>query len=593
MSIKILGWTSPMKRLVGMVFLCATLQGAGPAIFFTDLDSGPTSGGEGNNGIYLTICGYNFGLSKGSSTVKINGQEVAQYLTWTNTMIGVQVGPVSTGAVTVTVGGITATGPMFTARSGNIYFIGPDIDNSVLASFPCSGLLAEPHSYSSPWGLTNHASTVMSDYTHLRTPTQYYNCLSPGDTLVFLNGANYPYFDNRGLKASLTMIDVGGTAGNPVTVMSRPGAIASLGGYASGPLYGIRVGHAYLTVSGLYLIGTGTNGIGIDSANYSNQRIVNNDVQCPLGNSAAACLIGMGPNSVIYGNNVHNVSTGITASSKVWHAMYFDASNIEVAWNQIYDTHAYNGIQFNDNSLAGLSNISIHDNYIADLNGSGINFSTVGFTSGTYVIAYNNVIHHTGITMASGGSIWDPHSCIAFKGYSSDTAAGTVQVYNNTMYDCSSYLNEASESGSCAILDLGTQTNIKRKYVNNIIYQPAYTYASSQNVFVCGGITSSQQLTLMAGSSNNLWYSASTPGSSLQAASFGTITDPRMNNPSGGDFTVAAGSPAIGGGIAAGAPLTDIDGVPRSPVDIGAFQFQASGSSTAPNPPASVSLTAH
>jgi hypothetical protein len=558
----------PLFLLAGEV-----LGAANPAIFWTDLDSGPTSGGENNNGVYLTIGGNNFGASQGTSKVEINGAEVAQYITWSNTRIGVQVGPVSTGAVTVTVGGITGTGPIFTARSGNIYFIGPDIDNSVLASYPCSGLLAEPHSYSSPWGLTNHASKVMSDYTHLRTPTQYYNCLSPGDTLVFLDGANYPYFDNRGLNASLTMIEVGGTAGNPVTVMSRPGATVSLGGYASGPAYGIRAGHAYLTVSGLYLIGTGSSGIGISSANRSNQRIVNNDVQCPLGSSPAACLIGMGPNSVIYGNNVHNVSTGITASSKVWHAMYFDASNIEVAWNQIYDTHAYNGIQFNDNSLVGLSNISIHDNSIADVFGSGINFSTVGFSHGTYVIAYNNVIHHVGGNVAAGGSGSDPHSCIAFKGYSTDAAVGTVQVYNNTMYDCGSYLTSANTNAACAIFDRGTQTNITREYVNNIIYQPAYTYTSAQNVFICGGITSSQQLTLMTGSTSNIWYSASNPASTGQASSFGIIADPKFIDPAGGDFALASGSAAIRGGSTSLASSTDIDGIVRpKPPSVGAYE---------------------
>lgn len=298
---------------------------------------------------------------------------------------------------------------------------------------------------------------------------------------------------------------------------------------------------------------------------------------------------------MVYGNYVHNISTALPlGSSKLYHAIYIGANNVEVAWNTISNTKAYNGIQVNSSALTGISNQSYHDNYISDVNGSGINFSTVGFTSGTYVVAYNNVIYHTGVTIAAGGSVWDPHSCIAFKGYSTDTGAGTVQVYNNTMYDCSSYLNQASESTSCAILDLGTQTNITRKYANNIIYQPAYTYTSAQDVFVCGGITNAQQLTLMAGSSNNLWCSASTPGSALQAAAFGTITNPMLNNPAGGDFTLAAGSPAINGGIAAGASTTDIDGVPRaSAVDIGAFEVQTSGSSTAVNPPPSVALSVH
>lgn len=210
-----------MKRLGGMLLLCATLQGAGPAIFFTDVDSGPNSGGEGNNGIYMTIGGYNFGASQGSSTVKINGQEVAEYLAWSNTRIGVQVGPVSTGVVTVTVGGVTATGPTFTVRAGNIYYIGSTTDNSTMPS--CATALAA-NSYAHPWGLTNYASLTESNYTSsMRTPTWYVNCVSPGDTVVFLDGANYPYFDGRQFHASLTLTDHAGTATSPITIMVRPG----------------------------------------------------------------------------------------------------------------------------------------------------------------------------------------------------------------------------------------------------------------------------------------------------------------------------------------------------------------------------------
>jgi len=586
-----------MKRLVGMLFLCATLRGAGPAVFFTDVDSGPTSGGEGNNGIYMTIGGNNFGLSQGNSTVRINGVEVAQYLTWNNTRIGVQVGPVSTGAVTVTVGGVTATGPTFTVRAGNIYYIGPNTDNSTMPS--CSTALTA-NSYTRPWGLTNYASLTETNYTSaLRTPTWYVNCVSPGDVVVFLDGANYPYFDGRQWHASLSLIDLAGTSTSPITIMARPGGSVTLGGYASsdgseGVQYGIRKGVDYITVSGLSTISKHSAGIGIAAEGAG--RIINNEVQCPPCNTPAGALDHPGPNEVVLGNYIHNVSTALPlGSSKLYHAIYIDANNVEVAWNTISNTKAYNGIQVNNNSGAGVSNQSYHDNYISDLNGSGINFSTVGFSSGTYVVAYNNVIHHTGVTISADGSADDPHSCFAFKGYSTDTAAGTVQVYNNTMYDCSSRLNEGNESASCAIVDLGKQMNIKRKYVNNIIYQPAYTYTSSQNVFLCGGITNSQQLTQMAGSSHNLWYSASTPGSTLQAAAFGTITDPMMNNPGGGDFTLAAGSPAINGGIATGA-LTDIDGVPRlngSYVDIGAFEFQGSALPTGPIAPLGISLIVH
>src|ERR1035441_4948539 len=79
---------------------------SGPVILYTDITSGPNSGGEGNNGIYLTIFGTHFGATQGTSTVTINGKSVAQYLLWSDTKIGVQVGRVSNGPIVVSVGGV-------------------------------------------------------------------------------------------------------------------------------------------------------------------------------------------------------------------------------------------------------------------------------------------------------------------------------------------------------------------------------------------------------------------------------------------------------------------------------------------------------
>ena len=64
----------------------------GPLILYTDITSGPNSGGEGNGGIYLTIFGLHFGATQGTSTVTINGRPVAQYILWSDTKIGVQIG---------------------------------------------------------------------------------------------------------------------------------------------------------------------------------------------------------------------------------------------------------------------------------------------------------------------------------------------------------------------------------------------------------------------------------------------------------------------------------------------------------------------
>src|SRR3990172_5337954 len=55
---------------------------AAPIIFYTDILNGPNTGGENNNGIYLSIFGKGFGATRGTATVTINGTEVATYKQW-------------------------------------------------------------------------------------------------------------------------------------------------------------------------------------------------------------------------------------------------------------------------------------------------------------------------------------------------------------------------------------------------------------------------------------------------------------------------------------------------------------------------------
>jgi hypothetical protein len=53
---------------------------AGPALFFTDLISGPKSGGQNDLGAFITIYGEGFGVARGTSTVTIGGVEAANYV---------------------------------------------------------------------------------------------------------------------------------------------------------------------------------------------------------------------------------------------------------------------------------------------------------------------------------------------------------------------------------------------------------------------------------------------------------------------------------------------------------------------------------
>ena len=118
------------------------------------------------------------------------------------------------------------------------------------------------------------------------------------------------------------------------------------------------------------------------------------------------------------GNLINNISNDTTqlpsGSNKTYHAVYISGSYFEFAWNRIYQTAAYNGFQVHHDKASGFFSFSIHDNDIADVNGSGINLSAIDPASG-YVQVFNNVVHHTVLNYSSDGGGDDPHSCIAVK----------------------------------------------------------------------------------------------------------------------------------------------------------------------------------
>ncbi len=140
-------------------------SGAGPVVFFTDLIGGPITGGEHGSGVYLTIFGKRFGSSRGANTVKINGVDVARYVSWCSACSLAQPGPtasdkldmivvepgaaVTSGQVVVNVGGVNSVctngreNCQFTVRTGNIYCVdgasGSDSNNGYFPSDPHSG----------------------------------------------------------------------------------------------------------------------------------------------------------------------------------------------------------------------------------------------------------------------------------------------------------------------------------------------------------------------------------------------------------------------------------------------------------------------
>src|ERR1700691_6222740 len=196
---------------------CAALLSAGacwaaaPRTFFTDLTSGPKSGGQNNAGAFVTIYGRNFGVARGNSSVTVGGAPAGAYPMWSDTKIAIQLGAAAvTGKIVVTTPAGASNGVQFTVRSGHIYFVS------------ANGNDKNSGRYSSPWQTLMKARDAMQ----------------PGDTTYAMNGVAQTGDDGSGWQASL-LLRGGGTAVAPMAFVVYPQAIATIGS-VTGPPSGIR-----------------------------------------------------------------------------------------------------------------------------------------------------------------------------------------------------------------------------------------------------------------------------------------------------------------------------------------------------------------
>src|SRR6266700_3984380 len=93
---------SLLLLLVSAALLSA--QSAPPRIFYSDLESGPITGGQNNKGAWVTIWGKSFGATQGTSTVTVGGGSADNYPLWSDTKIAFQLGAnAKTGNIVVNV----------------------------------------------------------------------------------------------------------------------------------------------------------------------------------------------------------------------------------------------------------------------------------------------------------------------------------------------------------------------------------------------------------------------------------------------------------------------------------------------------------
>ncbi|HEV7676513.1 MAG TPA: IPT/TIG domain-containing protein, partial [Candidatus Angelobacter sp.] len=409
----------PLPFLLLLAFTCPLpgqmSSNTPPRIFFSDLESGPNTGGQNNRGVWVTIWGKGFGEERGSSTVTVGGGAAVEYPIWTDTKITFQLGAAAkTGDLVVNPkgksGNSSSNGIPFTIRPGRIYFVavnGSDRHNG---------------SFASPW----------------KTIVQAKNRMSAGDVTYIKDGVAQTSEDN--FTAYLSMDNGGGNnsgkPGAPKALVAYPGARVTIGkAHGLGVDFGIRTPNIaaredYWVISQLHIVG-GKQAIDMSGTGW---KIVGNDIECPGGDGQVGCVEASQASRIrFYGNEVHNAGAGPVAS-KFYHAVYFstDSNHIDVGWNHIHDNFTCRAIQFHSSPLCRPGcgardetgrdqfDLHVHDNLIHGDSCNGINFATVDPSKGA-VEAYNNVIYHVGLADPKDGGAF---SCIYVAGITNNGRAG-------------------------------------------------------------------------------------------------------------------------------------------------------------------------
>ncbi len=519
----------------------AAASTAQPRIFFSDLESGPKSGGQNNAGAFVTIYGKRFGSARTSSFISVGGGRVSSYPIWTDTKITFQLGAAAaTGEIVLTTASGTSNALPFIVRPGNIYFVAS------------AGSDRNSGSFSSPW----------------RTLLKARDSIKAGDIVYAMDGVSQTADDGTGWSTAM-LIRTGGKPGAPMALVAYPGATVTIGSL-TGPPTAVRTtsdSGGNWTLAGLTFRGR----FSVSLTGDSNWRFVGNDMSCPNGNGSAACFIASQASNVKFmGNRVHD--TGAADASAEYHGVYFttDSNHLDIGWNKIEYVRGCRGLQVHSTDGTDQHDISIHDNVIHDIQCDGIILATVDPSKGR-VDVYNNIIYNAGQgpnnPERKGG--W---SCISVPGTSRGSPAGVVEVYNNTLYNCGSFAAPPYPDVRTGVLYGGRSPNLRIRIRNNIIYQrPGVPYVIT---WTQAGVCRDARNCSSIYGSNNLFYgSGAAPSNTNITQSING--DPLFLNVEQHDFRLSSGSPAIRKGVNTGAS-TDINGVPREPAsgyDLGAIQF--------------------
>ena len=517
----------------------AIINGA-PRVLFLDQIAGSVTGGENNNGTYVSIYGSNFGNDLSKIHVYFGSAEVAAYkaIGFSKGRTDIQQLVVQPGAavgtgtlpVKVVVNGVTSnTNVTFLVNPGDIYYVS-------LTGNDSTGVKNDP----------------TKPYRHLQLASDEQSAvvgqMKPGDVAVIRGGT---YTDSAVDKAFVRFWRVGGNAPTGtrgtgyMTVTGYPGETVTIQAPVGG---GVQGGGndaqqaKYLVFSNLTIVGNPS--ADSDGAPMNSQvhgdfwRVVNNDISWPGvgGTMLAGGVVGRFTSGKILGNHIHHIDGGTMN-----HGVYLDTATTqaELAYNEINNVSAGNLVQTFDSAGGDpIVGLDFHHNSIHDGGRYGLNMSQG--TRGVH--AWNNLIYNTtypGIRISINES------------------SGVSMVFeHNTLYNVCS--NHPQEPGAI-YNDYNASTGTLMFQFNLLIKGSGGCSAGYENSSTDTAIKFSR----------NLFYGYAAPSKDTNALTGNPLLKALASVL---DLALSLGSPAID--AATGSTVTDDYTLrARSMPDIGAYEY--------------------
>ena len=328
--------------------------------------------------------------------------------------------------------------------------------------------------------------------------------------------------------AAIVTLSRGGSVGKPVTFKSRNKWGAKLDGRSNTNTAGVKFQANYIHWEGFEIFGVGNAG----------------------GSSTGLELYGYGKHSALVGNRIHDIGRVCTSTSNGQTGILLSngTTDVLVEGNVIHDIGRFAPGEQECSVAWGYEN---HDH--------GLYLSYTGD-----VRVYNNVFYNH----ARG---WAIHA------YNSDgRVLSNVSILNNTF----AFPNPYRDGHIIFSNRIVSNTTIQ----NNIFYQPNAAAVHTSNASFASTVIS-----------NNLAYGVSkvmSDGNQGATVKSNVFADPKFVSPSGFDFHLQSGSPAIDTGLIFAAITKDLDGAPRplgASYDIGAFEFGSTTAPAQPTPPPVIS----